>query len=179
MAERKSRGAVRNLVMAALFIALDIVFTRLFSVTVPGVDRFSLQFLSYVICGYLLGPWWGMGTAIAGDLLGSMVSTGGMAFLPGFTVTAALRGWLYGIFLHNRKLSAARCLATEAAVNLVSLFLNSFWLALYNGSGFWAMVIARFPARLIFIPVAGYLAFCVLKALGRAWRPFAQPKTEL
>ena len=86
-------NALKKLVLAALFVALDILFTRVFCVyLMGGAERVSLQTLASAVCGWALGPWWGAGVAAAADLLGSAVGTSGLSFFPGFTLTAALRG---------------------------------------------------------------------------------------
>ena len=93
-------NALKKLVLAALFVALDLLFTRVFCVyLMGGAERVSLQTLASAVCGWALGPWWGAGVAAAADLLGSAVGTSGLSFFPGFTLTAALRGLTYGLLL--------------------------------------------------------------------------------
>ena len=96
-------NALKKLVLAALFVALDLLFTRVFCVyLMGGAERVSLQTLASAVCGWALGPWWGAGVAAAADLLGSAVGTSGLSFFPGFTLTAALRGLTYGLLLYLR-----------------------------------------------------------------------------
>ena len=91
-------NALKKLVLAALFVALDLLFTRVFCVyLMGGAERVSLQTLASAVCGWALGPWWGAGVAAAADLLGSAVGTSGLSFFPGFTLTAALRGLTYPV----------------------------------------------------------------------------------
>ena len=84
---------LKKLVLAALFVALDLLFTRVFCVyLMGGAERVSLQTVASAVCGWALGPWWGAGVAAAADLLGSVAGSSGLSFFPGFTLTAALRG---------------------------------------------------------------------------------------
>ena len=95
---------LKKLVLAALFVALDLLFTRVFCVyLMGGGERVSLQFLANAVCGWALGPWWGAGVAAVADLTGALIGSSGLAFFPGFTLTAALRGFTYGLLLHKKK----------------------------------------------------------------------------
>ena len=114
-------NALKKLVLAALFVALDLLFTRVFCVyLMGGAERVSLQTLASAVCGWALGPWWGAGVAAAADLLGSAVGTSGLSFFPGFTLTAALRGLTYGLLLYRKPVTFPRCLAASAAVKYLT-----------------------------------------------------------
>ena len=77
---------LKKLVLAALFVALDLLFTRVFCVyLMGGGERVSLQFLANAVCGWALGPWWGAGVAAVADLTGALIGSSGLAFFPGFT----------------------------------------------------------------------------------------------
>ena len=77
-------NALKKLVLAALFVALDLLFTRVFCVyLMGGAERVSLQTLASAVCGWALGPWWGAGVAAAADLLGSAVGDLRAIVLPG------------------------------------------------------------------------------------------------
>ena len=160
---------LHSLVLASLFIALDIVFTRFFSVTLFGVERVSLQFLATSLCGAILGPWWGAASAALGDILGMLINSAGLAYYPGFTLTAALRGFVYGLMLHRRPIRYSRNLITEGIVSLVlNLVLNSVWLSLYFGQGYWAVLLVKGPVKLVIFPGIAYITYACLKALQKA-----------
>lgn len=171
----KEQNHLQKLVLASLFVAMDLLFTRVFCIYVMGgAERISLQFLATSVCGWALGPWWGAASAAAGDLIGALIGTSGFSFFPGFTLTAALRGFLYGWLLHKKPISFPRCLAANAAVGiLLGLLLNSFWLTFYMGKSFWVWTVAKAPIRLLLIPVQAYLMALVLRALQRHQPPSA------
>ncbi len=147
-------------------MALDILFTRFFSVNLWGVQRLSLQFLATALCAALLGPRWGMATAVLGDILGMLINSAGLAYFPGFTLTAALRGLVYGIGLHGRPLRLGRVLATEAVVSLgLNTLLNSLWLAIFFGRAYLGLLAVKLPIYLVWAPLAGYAVFFCLRRL--------------
>ncbi len=165
----KKPTKLHSLVLASLFIALDIVFTRFFSVMLFGVERVSLQFLATSLCAAILGPLWGAAAAILGDLLGMLINSAGLAYYPGFTLTAALRGLVYGLLLHRRPLSYPRVLLTEGIVSLgLNLLLNSVWLSLYFGQGYWGVLVIKLPVKLVIFPALAYLTYACLRALGKS-----------
>ena len=78
-------NALKKLVLAALFVALDLLFTRVFCIyLMGGAERVSLQTLASAVCGWALGPWWGAGVAAAADLLGSTIGSSGLSFFGCF-----------------------------------------------------------------------------------------------
>ena len=153
-------NALKKLVLAALFVALDLLFTRVFCVyLMGGAERVSLQTLASAVCGWALGPWWGAGVAAAA----------GLSFFPGFTLTAALRGLTYGLLLYHKPVAFPRCLAASAAVSILwGLLLNAVWLSFYMGKNFWAWTVAKAPLKLLLVPVYGYLIYLTLRGLQKS-----------
>lgn len=163
-------NALKKLVLAALFVALDLLFTRVFCVyLMGGAERVSLQTVASAVCGWALGPWWGAAVAAAADLLGSAAGSSGLSFFPGFTLTAALRGLTYGLLLHRKPVKFTRCLCASAVVGVLwGLLLNAVWLSFYMGKSFWAWTVAKAPLKLLLVPVFAYLIYLVLKGLQKA-----------
>ena len=162
-------NALKKLVLAALFVALDLLFTRVFCVyLMGGAERVSLQTLASAVCGWALGPWWGAGVAPAADLLGSAVGTSGLSFFPGFTLTAALAGMNYGLWLYRRKDSLWRVALCVLPITLVcNIALNTLWLWMLYGDG----MLVTFPARalknLAQYPVNVALLYLTMKFIRR------------
>lgn len=160
--------SLKYLAAASLFIALDIVFTRFFSLTLFLVERFSLQFLATSLCAALLGPWWGMVAAATADVLGMLINSAGASFFPGFTLSAALRGLVYGFVLYNQPVSYKRVLFAEVGVSFgINVMLNSLWLSMLYGKGYLGLLALKVPVRLVWVPLASYLTFICLRALRR------------
>ena len=166
-------NALKKLVLAALFVALDLLFTRVFCIyLMGGAERVSLQTLASAVCGWALGPWWSAGVAAAADLLGSAIGSSGLSFFPGFTLTAALRGLTYGLLLYRKPVTFPRCLGASAAVSILwGLLLNSLWLSFYMGKNFWTWTVAKAPMKLLLVPVFAYLIYLTLKGLQKSGLP--------
>ena len=90
----------KRVALAGVFIALSIIFTRFLSHTFPiaGMPALRLSFgdLPLIISGITLGPVYGAFTGVLADLLGYPLNPLG-AYFPGFTLSAALSGFLPGL----------------------------------------------------------------------------------
>ncbi|MDR1669177.1 MAG: folate family ECF transporter S component [Oscillospiraceae bacterium] len=130
----KKNNELRNLIIAALIVALEVVTVRLLPLSTylpPGTFyvRFSLQTVWYALAGWILGPGWAMGAAMTADLLGATLNpTGNGVIFLGYTVTAALSGLCFGFFLHRCKPSLLRVVLAVAAQSLlIALPLSAYW----------------------------------------------------
>ncbi len=141
-----------RLAKIALLIALQIVFTRFFSITTPVV-RIGFGFLPVAVTSILYGPVWGGIAAAIADVIGMMLFPAGVYF-PGFTVSALLSGVIYGIFLHGKDFTWQRIIAAVVLIQLfVHLGLNSLWLKMMTGQAWMALMAPRLVNILIMTPI--------------------------
>ena len=157
----------QQLVTMALLVALDIVLSRFGSINMWNT-RIGFGFVPIVIAGMLLGPFKAAITAAVADVIGALLVPTG-AFFPPLTVTAILRGILYGIMLkyvpeylaktiEDPKRYQKAWIGVCAAVTLFDqlafgLLLQSYWLSLLYGSPYTGMMASRIPQIAILIPV--------------------------
>ena len=157
----------QQLVTMALLVALDIVLSRFGSINMWNT-RIGFGFVPIVIAGMLLGPFKAAITAAVADVIGALLVPTG-AFFPPLTVTAILRGILYGIMLkyvpeylaktiedpkRYQKAWIGVCAATTLFDQLAfGLLLQSYWLSLLYGSPYTGMMASRIPQIAILIPV--------------------------
>ena len=161
-----------------VLVALQVVLGNLVQVALL-TKQMNFGFLPIAAAGYLLGPLGGLLVAVLGDVLGTLLFGTG-AYFPGFTVTAAAVGLLYGWLMCPRFqgwLTAAirkrplevmvRAFLAALAVAVVYIFLNSYWLTFLVGKGYWALLIGRLPFNLAEIPVFTVLITLTCTALDR------------
>ena len=97
------------------------------------------------------------------DILGFIVKPTGPYF-PGFTITAAAAGAIYGLFLYGKEISWQRvALAHFVRTVVVSFLLNLLWLSLLYGYGFWAVITARFVKTIVMFPIETALLYFILR----------------
>ena len=140
-----------SLTAMAMCVALEIVLSRFLSIQTP-ITRLGFSFIALALAGMLLGPVKAGVVGCVADLIGIFLFSG-YTFNPGITLTAILTGVLFGLFLYKRP-SVIRCVMAAVLHQVVlSLLLNTLWLALMYGSTYPAMFISRLPQTAIMLPV--------------------------
>ena len=138
---------VRRVSACAVLIALEVVLARFASFQVLGL-RFGLSFVPMALGAMLLGPWYTAVCYAVADTVGALLFPAG-AYFPGFSLTCALIGIVYGLFWRGKdKLRLwPDILAPTLLVTVVlGLGLNSAWMAmLYSSRGYLGWVLFRLP----------------------------------
>lgn len=153
----------KKLITMGLLLAMDIVLNRFLSIKTESLS-IGFSFVPMVIAAMLYGPVPAAVVHGLADLLGAILFPTGPYF-PGFTLSAALSGLIFGFLLHNQERSFWR---TLAAVGLsqygVSLFLTTFWIHILYGSPYWPLVVSRLVqiipvsvVQVVVIPLLGQL----------------------
>ena len=145
----------------ALFIALNIILTRFLAINTQFL-RISLGMIPVALAGAAFGPVWGGVCGAVSDILGMLIFPSG-AYFPGFTLTAALTGIIYGLFLFrgNGRHTLRNTLIASFLVCIgCNLFLDTLWLYIMYGSGFLAILPARIIKCALNIPI--YTALIML-----------------
>src|SRR5690554_2478486 len=162
------RLTTRNAANLGLLTAISIVLTRIFGVVVPvaGVGALRLSFgeIPIILAGVLFGPAGGALTGLASDLIGYIINSHGGAFFPGFTLSAALTGFLPGwiLFRHRSSLGLWQVGATVLLTDLIAgVLLNTLWLTILYGQGFFVILPMRVLARLVTLPIYTVTVFWI------------------
>lgn len=149
---RYMKITTRQLAVSALLVAADVLFVRVFALNTP-IMKIGLGFAAIALCAMAYGPWWTAGVSALGDLLGSLLFPTG-AYFPGFTVTAAITGMIFGLALYKREVRFTTALIA-AATNcvVVSFLLNSALISYISGNAYSAMLAARAMQLAVILPV--------------------------
>ena len=162
---KNNRFIFMNIAYIGALIALQVVLGNLVQIAMLS-KQLNFGFLPIAAAGYLFGPVGGLLVAALGDLIGTVLFGTG-AYFPGFTVTAALAGAVYGFLLFPKYLRwmggfsksragglLLRALTAVIAVAVINNLLNSYWLTFFiTSKGYWAILVSRLPFNLIEIPV--------------------------
>ena len=142
----------RKLAISALLLTADVILTRLIAFNTP-VMKIGLGFTAVALCAMIYGPWWAALVAALADLLGSLLFPTG-AYFPGFTLTAACVGLIFGLLLHRRDLRWWRPVLA-AALNsvLISYLANTAMICVISGAPFKAMLVARLVQLAVMFPL--------------------------
>lgn len=169
----RSLGEFKRLnvvVFCGMMCALAIVLNMVASINVGPYIRIGFSGLPNQAVAYLFGPAVGGIFGAALDVIKYMLKPDG-AFFPGFTVSAALGGIIYGAFLYKRKLSLARVFAAQLLVKVVvNVLLNTLWLNMLYGKAFMAILPGRIISNAVMLPIDTAIMFFMLQAVDRTIR---------
>ena len=143
---------IRKLAISAMLITLDVLFTRVLAINTP-LMKIGFGFAAVALSAMLYGPLWAMLTAALGDIVGALIFPTG-SFFPGFTLTAAVTGLIFGLCLHKKRGSRLRpVLAAGLNCLLVTLLANTALIAYISGNSFGVLFTARIVQFFVMLPV--------------------------
>jgi len=152
----KKKSRTSQLVVTAFLVALEVILTRFFSINTP-ILRIGFGFIPVATMGALYGPLWAGLGYVAGDILGMLIFPSGM-FFPGFTVTAFLTGFVWGIFLKGKEVTWKTVLPASLIIVLIlNLGLDTIWLSILYGDAFVALLPTRIIKCVVMVPLHLFL----------------------
>ncbi|GER67722.1 folate ECF transporter [Weizmannia acidilactici] len=156
---------VKKIVLAGLFIALEVISTRFLSIQTP-VLRIGFTFIPTALSACILGPLFAGITAGLADVIGMMLFPAEGAYFPGFTLSAFLAGAIYGLFFYKKPVRFWRvCLAVLIITIFVNLGLDTLWLWMLTGKGILGLLPARMMKSAIMFPIQVITIQVVWKSL--------------
>lgn len=158
---------VKTLTLSGMFIALSVVCGFL---NLPITQFIEIRFgsLMLAVSGMLLGPAISAVIGALSDIIAFMVKPTG-PFFPGFTISAAVSGIIFGFMLHKKELTIWRIFLAECIHTIVVGFiLNSLWLSILYNNAFIAVVSSRAVKELIMLPINTILLTLIIKSTSKA-----------
>jgi ECF transporter S component (folate family) len=155
---------VRTLTTAAMFAAISVVLGY-FTIVLGDYIKIGFATVANQFVYYLFGPVVGTFFGGALDILKYLIKPTGPYF-PGFTISAAVGGLIYGSLLYKRPISLKRILIAELVVSIVcNMLLGTYWLTVMYGKGFFAILPMRVFKNLIMWPINSMIFYTIGKAL--------------
>ena len=139
------------IVTIGLLTAIQIVLSRFLSINAWNI-KIGFAFVPVFMAAWLYGPVPAMLVGGLGDFLGAVLFPIGPYF-PGFTLTTALSGVVFGVAIYRRR-TPVRIVAAVLFHQLVLNFLlNTFWIHLLYGTPVPALMATRIWQCAGMIPV--------------------------
>lgn len=153
---------VRSLTGGAMLTALNLILNTT-RIVVSSFLEISFVFLSLAAAGFMYGPVMAGIIGAVADVIGFFIAPNG-AFFPGFTISAFLEGFLYGMIFYKKKITFKRVIAASVLRTIIfSFILTPLWLNIMYGSAL--MSSARALKAVVCFPVDTALLFIVMKAV--------------
>lgn len=152
-----------------MFIAIYAILEYYGSWT-RGAIRFSTSTAAIALCGAFLGPIYGGIVGGICDLL--MFFLKNYAFGPinlGLTLGAMLVGVVFGLLVYKKKKPILWIILAQFIVTaFVHLMLDTYFLMAIYKVGFIPLVIQRFPAKLVIMPILMIIEIACIIALKKS-----------
>ena len=128
---------VKYLTIMALFIALKVMAEVFFDIKVAENLFISLSFIFASVEACIIGPVAGLVSGAVTDIVSFLLNSKGYAFFPGYTLSAMLGLFVFGIFLYKKRITIIRLFAAKFCINyLVNAALGSVWSAMMMSKGY-------------------------------------------
>ena len=139
----KRISATHRLVLIAMLVAAQVVLSRILSLSLWNL-RIGFAFVPVVLAAVLLGAVPAAVMAAIADVIGATLFPSGQ-FFPGFTLTAAVTGFLYGLFLHRKQTTPRIVGAVLTTELLCSIVMNTLWISMLYGAPYITLLPTRLP----------------------------------
>lgn len=149
------------LTSSALLVAMGVIF-GFFKIPITSLIEIRFQMLPVAVGGMLFGSVPGGIIGALTDVLAYLVKPTG-PFFPGFTISSAVAGILFGAVLKKNATIARILISQILYAVIIGIFLNSWWLHMLYGTPYVAVLLARLPKELLMIPVNTVLMTLILK----------------
>ena len=160
---------LRTITGMALLLAISVIIDQ-FSLQLSPSLKVGFGFIVTGLSGMLYGPVCAGLMGGVGDIVRFIIKPTGTFFF-GFTLNAILGGILYGLFFYMNKVTVMRCIFSKTLANVViNILLNTLWLSILLGKGFFGMIGPRILKNLIALPIEVFLLWIVLRQLAVFFR---------
>ena len=164
-------------VMAALAVALKFTAT----IDLGQYIRIGFSNLPGILVSALFGP--SVGGIFFGvmDVVKFFIKPDGVYF-PGFTISAALSGVIYGLVLYQKPVTLPRTLLSVGLNKLiVTVGVNTLWLNIMYQPAFMAILPARILAAAVMLPIDTVITYAILKILALVYQetPYGQKQAKM
>lgn len=149
--KNSSKFRTKDLALMGVLVAAEVVLSRFLSLAVWNL-KIGFAFIPMAIAAIMLGPIKAGIVCALSDFVGAILFPIGQYF-PGFTLTAFLTGFIFGVFLYEKQNITRIAIAVLINQLILGLSLNTLWISILYGAPYKAVFISRIPQVAIMIPV--------------------------
>jgi len=163
----KSLRRTQTLTTVGILLAIQMLLSSYGMFQLTQSVKISLAHLALAPTAMLFGPVVAGIQGALSDFLGYLLRPDGPYF-PGFTLTAALLGVIYGLLLHRTKRKLWQIILARVLVAVfVNICLNTVFLSMLYGPAQWAALPLRIVKNALQFPVDCALLVGVCRAVAR------------
>ncbi|RHW51454.1 folate family ECF transporter S component [Lactobacillus bombicola] len=157
---------LRDLILLGIIVAMKIILERFTIGT--SLAHIGLGFIGSVLLGYMFGPVWGAAGGGIADLVSSALFGNQGGFFIGFTLSAMVGPFIYGLFFYQKPVKIWRIVVAVLLVSIiVNVGMNTLWLHFLYNVDYKAALVQRAPMEIIVPWVQMIVVYFVLMAISR------------
>ena len=157
---------VQSICLCGLFVAAYVALS-FFSIKMTEFLEFRFAFLALAAAAAYGGPVMGMAAGLTGDVISFFAAPQTGPFFPGFTISYALLGFLFGMILSRSRITPLRAFAAGLAEFIIACTLNTLWLHFMYGMEWEYLFTIRLIKNAVSLGVNTVLLFVFMKAFSR------------
>ena len=120
----------------------------------------------------------GMTVGIAGDIVSFFATPQNSSFFPGFTLSYAILGFLFGLVLYRSRITPLRAFMASFVEFLIANSLNTLWLHFMFGMEWKYLFTIRLMKNSVSLIVNAILLFVFLKAFVKVLGTIRTPQKK-
>ncbi|MGN1295569.1 MAG: folate family ECF transporter S component [Bacilli bacterium] len=169
----KAFKSVKSITVLAMLLGIMLICKAFSLPTGFGNLGISLTYIFFATAAMIYGPIAGFILGILSDVLGYILYQSSMTFFIGYTLQAALTGFIYGILLYRTRVSYSRCFIARIFVNfLMNVVVGSICWGIICSYTFdqtlsYALIFSL-PKNIIFLVPQSLVLYLIIKALSPA-----------
>ncbi len=154
----------RYLAIMGLMIALKFLLNN-FRIPVAENLNIMITFIPTAVEAAVIGPGAAIVSAVITDLLTGFLTPYG-PFFPGYMLSKAAGGVIFGLFFYRRKVRFIDVLIAKALVNyIVNVGMGSLWNSILYGKAFVVYASTSLVKNTILLPFEAILLYALLRSL--------------
>ena len=171
---KDKRITPKTMAVLSILLAMEVIIARFGTIRPSESIKLSLDFVPVAAAAILYGTVPAVVMSILADVLGAFLFPVG-PFFPGFTVTAALTGLIYGLFLHKKQTFPRILCAVLLQQIICSLLINTYWLRMLYGLPY----IPTLLARLVQTGIMTAIQLALIPILANSLKPLKRNRIEM
>lgn len=143
--KKNSQEEILTLCGIAILCAMQVALEGVLSIPIGNDLKLQFSFITVAVAAHRFGMGASVLVCALGDFIGAMLPSAGSSgpYLPGFTITAAMTGLIYGLFLQKKGGPVRIVLAVLTSQIVCSFLMNSLWVHHYFGAPLGVLLVKR------------------------------------
>ena len=155
---------IRVLALCSIFVAMQVMSSSVF-VQVSENLRIYFSFIFTALFSCIGGPVMALISGFCADIISFMLFPSG-AFFFGYTLSAMLGAFIFGLFLWDTKITVIKLVFSRVIITgFINILLGSVWTTMLYSKGFWFYVTKSAIKNIALLPFEIFILIVLFRVL--------------